>query len=357
MKKSLKFFSRAMAMTTMFLSVFLFSSCGDDDEKEALIDITNPNVVAKSVVIENATYVATGNPPAQTISDTAPLLDETTDGEPLISIQGSKIIVNAELESGSASGFYVKVVGADGYYKVTSTTPTGRQGMFSKTKHNYFGKQGRTQEEDEAAFSIEVPDNIKPGEFCISYCVYDAQNQVSNVIVRCVTVTTLGGENSAFLSANDWEFIESRTYENNKLVATNYPDVPDTSSYWANIWCDSTGVAVKVSEEYTQDYSYIKYAPNGAMQVDTKYYEKYLDYDNSNCEPVYIENNETQTITGAWSYDSNAKIITMIYNVEFGGQVYTIGEKYDASIVGNNLVIKVIYSDIEYEVVTLKPKS
>jgi hypothetical protein len=359
MKKKLRFLLPSLAFSATILSVFLFSSCGsDDDNKAAIIDITNPNAVAKAVVIENSTYVATGNPPAQTISETAPVLDISNDGKPLFNVQGSKIIVSASLQTGSASGFYVKVVGADGYYKVTSTSATGRLQTFLKTKRNSFGKQGRTQEDGDATFSIEVPENIKPGEFCISYCVYDAQNQVSNVIQQCVTVKSLGGANSSFLSANNWEFVKSFSYENDQLVYQSYPGTPDSSSYWTEISChDTSYVEVYAHEEFITNYVYITYAANGALNFNIQDYEKYLDYENSDCEPIYTENTETQNITGAWSYDSDSKILIMVYNLEYEGGVETVGEQYEASIVDNNLVLKVSYSDTEYDVITLKPKN
>jgi hypothetical protein len=358
MKKNFRFLLAALAISALSLSLFILSGCGSDDDKVTLVDITNPNVVAKAVVIENSTYVATGNPPAQTVNETAPLLDESADGEPLFSVQGSKIVVSANLEAGSASGFYVKIVGADGYYKVTSIAATGRQRMFSKVKRNSFGKQGRTQEEGVATFSIEVPDNIKPGEFCISYCVYDAQNQVSNVIQQCVTVKTLGGSNSAFLSANDWEFVKDMGYENGQLVYEGYPGVPDSSTYMTSIICHDTAyVDVEAYEEYTTNYAYLKFGGNGALQVNSENYEKYLDYENSDCTPVYIEHTQPQDISGAWSYDSDSKTLILVYNVEYEGGIETVGEQYDASIVDNNLVLKVSYSATEYDVLTLKPKN
>jgi hypothetical protein len=340
----------------MSLSVFLLSSCGSDDDNVTLVDITDPNVVAKAVVIENSTYMASGNPPPQTINETAPLLDASTDDETLFSVQGSKIIVSSSLETGSASGFYVKIVGAEGYYKVTSTAASGRQRMFSKEKRNSFGKQGRTQEGD-VTFSIEVPDNIKPGEFCISYCVYDAQNQVSNVIERCVTVKSLGGNNSAFLSAHDWEFVKELGYENSQLVYEGYPGVPDSSTYTTDIACDNSFVDVEVNAVYTTNYAYLKFGSNGALQTSSENYEKDIDYENSNCTVVYTEGTSQQNTSGAWSYDSDSKTLIMVYNVEWAGGVETVGEQYEVSVVDNNLILKVNYSDTEYDILTLKPKN
>lgn len=330
------------AITSLCI-ILLVWSCKDETETSAVIDINNPNEVAKSLVIDNATYVS-GNPPAPTLSETAPVLYTSQDGESLFSIQGSKIIVNASIESGSANGFYVQIDGANGYYNISSTVASGRLAARTKNKFLFGGRK----QEDDVAFSIEIPENIEPGEFCISYCVYDAQNQVSNIIEQCVIVTELGGTNSNFLTANTWEYQRSLEYEDGELVGGDTVDIPEyyTYAWWS--YCNDEYVEYLVTETDVTDYSYLTLTSNGGLAIDQKYTETILDYENSDCGPVYEETTVTETLTGAWSYDDGSKTLVLLYNVTYEGYSETFAIPFETTMVGNQLRLTLQYDEGYY---------
>lgn len=364
MTKTMFRFKHVVLSAMIIASGLVATNCSDDDKKSSGIDINDPDEVSKSLTIENATFI-NGTPPSPSTSETAPLLDESDDGEDLFSIQGSKVIVNAYVESGTASGFYVQVEGAEGYYKVAATQATKRQrATNSKHKHKVGFGNARTKEDDgSVSFSIEVPENIKPGEFCVSYCVYDAQNQVSNIVTQCITVTELGGSGSSFISKNSWSFFTDEEYENGSLVETEQVGVNEEYEWEDNIWCDDSLTNVTITEVDRTDYAYYTFAANGAFHGEAKGYEKYYDWESSECEVEYIEETYENTVDGGWSYDEDTQTLTIIYNIEYeeDGQTYveTYVEQGEVELVGNNLVFTTEESfegEVYKYVTTFKPK-
>lgn len=332
-----------------FLSIFALVlavswGCNDENKTPSLISINNPNDVARSLAIENSTYLS-GNPPAPTNSETAPVLYNFNDGQSLFSIQGSKIIVNTSLESGSASGFYVQINGADGYYKINSTTASGRLGVRSSTSPLF---NGRKQEGD-AAFSIEIPENLQPGEFCISYCVYDPKNQVSNIIEQCITVTSLGGGNSNFLTSNVWDYWRTLEFENDILVGGDTVDIAEYYMYQREQYCNGEYITQTITEEDVTDYLYLTFTPNGGLLIEQKYIETYLDRDNSDCEPLYQEVVVSETFTGSWSYNDADKTLIILYNVPFEGGVETFVVQFQVNVVNNQLILTNQFEDNSYD--------
>jgi hypothetical protein len=325
-------------------TVALLASCGGgDDPKKSGIDVDDPNAVSESLTVENSTFVD-GNPPSPTGGD-APVLDEYYDGVAIPTIQGLKVIVTAPIQTGDAAGFYVKIDGADGYFKVNAAKAdigSGRVGEKKRARNFFHG--ARTQEEDEASFSIEVPANIQPGEFCISYCVFDAQNQVSNIIQRCVVVSKIGGSKSAFLS-KEWSWVKTQLFEDNVLESELIVGVEREYPYLAELWCNDESTEIEVADTELSDYGYLKFSDNGAFQIDEKYSYTYYDW-SSECTPEYITETEEESWTGAWSYDDNTKKLIILYN-EFEDEEYptTVAQTYDVEMESGKLVLT--FSDLE----------
>lgn len=365
MLKTMFRFKHVVLSALIIASGVVVTNCSDDDKKSSGVDITDPDEVSKSLKIENATFIK-GVLPSPSSNETAPFLDESNDGEDLLSIQGSKVIVNAYVESGAANGFYVQVPGADGYYKVNATQATKRKrDTNSKRKHKLELSNARTKkaEGSSVSFSIEVPKNIKPGEFCVSYCVYNAQNQVSNIVTQCITVIELGGSGSSFLSNNIWSLSTVEEYENGELVETEETGVNTVDEWETTLWCNEEIIKVTVTEVYRTDYAYYAFAANGAFAGEGSNYEKYMDWENSACEVEYIEDTYESTVEGGWSYDKDSQILTVIYNVEYEDYGETVVETYveqgKVKLEGNNLVYTFEYSEDGYtykDIVTFKPK-
>lgn len=356
MKKQVKLLNRITCLV-MVVSFVLLSACSDDDDKKSSIDTDDPNAVAQSLTVENGTYVK-GSPPAPSSDPNAPVL--SYNGDDLFTIQGSKIIVNTSLESGSASGFYVAVDGADGYFNVNATTVTpGTNGRVAETKRKGSFFAARTQQ-DAPSFSIEVPKNIQPGEFCIFYCVYDAENRVSNIVQQCVTVTALGGDGSAFLTSNQWSMVKWEYYYDNVLEEQEIAGETYTEPTEAYISCQGNYQFVPAEYQDRVNYSYATITSNGALKIEEEYYHKYPDIANSECTVTYEEITEPYSLTGAWSYDKSTGTLVLLYNdesEEIEGDYVTVAQSFKTELVDGNLILTLEFGLGEYEIVTLEPKN
>ena len=70
--------------------------------------------------------------------------------------------------TGGYAGYYVQVDGASSYFDIPEENTTPSEGLI--------------------VLPVGIPDNITEGEFCLNYCIYDANNRVSNVLSTCITI-------------------------------------------------------------------------------------------------------------------------------------------------------------------------
>jgi hypothetical protein len=336
---------RKSSLLCVIAWLLILVSCNEDAPQ-------NPNdAIAKSLIIANGTYVK-GKFPEPSSNSNAPQLETYHDGEELFAIQGSKIIVNAELLSGTASGFYVQVDGADGYFKVNSTDVTSRMG---KRKRTDILRTSKIASAYYPSFSIEIPDNMKPGEFCISYCVY-AGSLVSNIIQQCVVVNQLGGANSEFLTANQWSAVKVEDHYDDEIFIREI-GTDEVNNYQEWILCgDSATNEVEVNEIFRINYIYLSAEKNGNLSIESQFYEKYLDWYNSNCTALYVEETTNNSIAAKWSYDDATRTLILIYNDEYEDEVETIVEQYEANLVNGNLILTYYYSTSDYVKIAFEPK-
>jgi hypothetical protein len=343
--QTMKELIRKGSLLCVIVCLLTLVSCNEDAPQQ------NPSdAISKSLIIANGTYVK-GKFPEPSSNSNAPQLETYHDGEQLFAIQGSKIIVNAELWSGTASGFYVQVDGADGYYKINSTDVTLRRGKRDRTD---MLRKSQIASAYYPSFSIEIPDNMKSGEFCISYCVY-AGSLVSNIIQQCVVVNQLGGANSEFLTANQWSAVRIEDHYDGETYSSDI-GTDEIYSYQEWILCgDSTTNEVEVNEIYRTNV-YLSATQNGSLSIENQFYEKYLDWYNSNCTALYIEETTSNSIIAAWSYDEATRTLIFIYNDEYEGEVETIAEQYKVELVNGNLILTYVYSTTDYAAITFEPK-
>lgn len=362
MKKTLLFL--AFVATTLF-------SCGDDDSatpvvEEEKISIEDANAVTDAITINGSTKVQ-GNPPAPSTDPEAPVVGDASDAT---AITGNNLILPISETSGSAvAGVYLKVKGSDSYYDIPASAlgNSGGRTAFGRISKN----KRQLKVNEDVAVDIELPTNLEPGVFCVEYCVYDAQNRVSNIVEVCIEVLEFGGENSAFLSANQWEMVseyykeiyDGVTYEETVTVGES-----DVYTYETELYCnDGTYETVTVEEVSRVDYLFVTFAANGGFLVESSYYDKWMDYQNSTCQTgvLYTEETDTDDQVGAWSYDDNLKKLTLVSeeeDVDSDGNTYTetFVQVLDVEVVNGNLVLSYEDDDqdyYDYFEITFKPKN
>lgn len=143
----------------------------DPSDPNALIDPADANSLASVLIIPNGQAVA-GTPPPPSNSSSAPTVSNNV--QSVTSSNGSTTPLDLIYENvnGDLGGCYVQVEGADSYFQVPYSGGSTSSGTL--------------------ALPINIPTNVDQGEFCVSYCVYDVNGQVSNLVYTCVSVLRLG---------------------------------------------------------------------------------------------------------------------------------------------------------------------
>ncbi|MEM9340024.1 MAG: hypothetical protein AAGA66_14910, partial [Bacteroidota bacterium] len=283
----------------LFAFTFILISCDDEENNQAIeedVQLSDANAVSESITVPGA-EVESGDPPEPSQDPEAPELSgEDVDA---LSVQGGELFIDLELLSGDVAGIYLQIPGADSYFDIPASAFLG----------------GRVADDDGPAFSLELPDNIEPGEFCADVCVYDSDERVSNVIEVCVTVSELGGENSDFLIGtwNITQFVDEFDGE----VDTRVVGVLDIDSLDFPFLCEGGQETKDVTVEVSEKTNFVKvtFSGNGALKIEESREEKYVDFESSTCEDVQFKEKEDDSVAeGGWSYDNDTDQLILIAN-------------------------------------------
>ncbi|MEP1094077.1 MAG: hypothetical protein ABJG78_03155 [Cyclobacteriaceae bacterium] len=282
--------------------MFAFSQCTTDDTEEEMdpeeVDLSDANALTEGLSITGAT-LETGDPPAPSSDPNAPEIDDPGDK---IAFQGGDLTLGLDVSSGDVAGVYLQIPGADSYYDIPASALMG----------------GRIAEDDQA-FSIELPDNIEPGTFCVDYCVYDSDARVSNVVNVCVTVGELGGANSEFLIGT-WN-VTMLVHVEGGETRTEIIGEPFSETYVETLTC-ADGQTKEIEYEETENIDFIKFSfsENGALRLEEEGEETYLDFSASTCEDlVFKTDTYMDDFGGGWSYEEANNRLVMIINEEEDG--------------------------------------
>ncbi|MFN6946599.1 MAG: hypothetical protein ACK4ND_16750, partial [Cytophagaceae bacterium] len=257
------------------------------------VNIEDPNQVASAIKIRNAT-VKDGTPPAPSTDPAAPIISDPSNpnpnepSPPLKSFGGKNAVLMIDLDQGDVAGYYLQVNGANTYFDISRQT--ARIGAKKSKIH-----QLKRTADDELYIAIELPENIRPGTFCVSYCVYDAQNRVSNIIERCIEVVQMGGAGTEWLTGSG-----SKTWTMTKIAYTDEDGVTEvdtintTSTYTheAYVACPESEDGyenVEITESFRSEYIDLVFNRNGALRIKEKYHSTILDYSATSCDNVVYE--------------------------------------------------------------------
>ncbi len=355
----------------LIVMLFGFVSCSNDDEPEVKddeqekpIDIEDPEEIGDNITFINGTATKeNGEFPNATDGDAPELYSEYYDEEDLIAIAGGflEIPIYATYES---EGIYIQIEGASFYYNVV-LNQKAKNGRLANRKQARKDKGSKV----EAAYNtliIELPSGLSAGDLCLKIAVYDAEKRVSNSHNICSKVTTRGGNNSAFLTANAWELeseyfqdaYEGETYESLIMVGEQYErEYP--------IYCDNreTYYGTEIS---TLLSVYLTLLQNGTIETEYIESEKRADYQ-AYCETGNIEivdSQDIETSEGVWSYNDSTKELIWVVEYFFRSEneeAYGIdNNKFKVSYEDNKLILTNKSEDqwgSYLSVLTFKPKS
>lgn len=297
---------------TMLLAI---SSCTKDElnEKQILANKQNAeenetialSVLNTGIEIENATR-KTGLPPSPN-SDISFQLDNGS----AEAIQNTGFTLRFSTKD-SYKGAYIvlkdkKGNTLDNYFDVQDIENSHRV-VFRKGeigKSSFIRRE--TSNDDEPIFNnrIEILFNeeIPAGQFCYDICLYDDENNVSEVQTVCVTVQAWGGNAAIF---GEWTF---------DRVESNQPE----DFYVFNCSNANRSLQGEYAKILSQELS-LQFDEDGSFTLLDYSEINYLDIANSEekCEVIYKETTvDNSKVTGNWAYDEDKKILIL---VQFGYQ-------------------------------------
>lgn len=278
----------------------------NEDEKPL-----DANIVANSFQITDA-VVKVGNPPSPSVSSSAPQIRQTPVAkQAIISGVDFKIPINlTNLNVAELGGVYIKVEGSNKYFDVPASSINLRK---SSNTHSAFVFN------DDTSGTVTInPGDLQPGTFCVSYCVYDAQNQVSNIIQVCYEVEEFGGAD--FIQGN-WHVYKTEylDIDSNNLpfwYTENYPIQYTDSIIYLD--CDSV-TNYQFSGNYVTSND-LFWNIGATTQVNQTIYSGQDQDKNFVCAnnglPRVINVEELEELSGGWSYDEDNNRIIFIFNKE-----------------------------------------
>lgn len=300
----MKISSHLLLNTLCVCLLFTLSRCSTDDSND-MGDLSDADALTENLAIAGASLIA-GDPPDPSGDPDAPEIDDPGDE---VGLQGGGLTFDLDVNSGNVAGVYLQIPGADSYFDIPASA-----------------LQGGRIAIDEQAFSIRLPDNIEPGEFCIEYCVYDSEARVSNVVFVCVEVGELGGENSEFLIGT-WN-VTMLVFVDGGETRTQIIGEPFSKTLIATLTCSDGQSTDDIEYKETEDVDFIRvsFGAGGALRFEEEGEETYLNFNSSTCEePAFVTDTYDDDFGGAWSYKEASNRLVMIVNeVDEGIEVQNV---------------------------------
>ena len=292
----------------------------------------DPQALSASLKVYHGQHTA-GNLPAPSGSNL-----QLNEGEAYThGFKGGLAIINPNISSGSViAGYYMQVQGATEYIKIDYSKPRGARvgntakhsNPFSRGTHADSLSDGNV----DSSLIIILPLNLKvPDTICVSYCAYDLQGNVSNVVNTCIIVNNLGPDAAGAWVNGDWKFTASwngsephDTILYNRWFAfgSDYYCYYDSLQERSYLTSNNNGTIPVVSDTIFIRKTLVSFSNNGAMITDFDYTDKSVDYYNKPCDSITFWPMEVykEKQSYAWSYNSATKKMILVYDYGQNGE-------------------------------------
>ncbi|SEW49736.1 hypothetical protein [Chitinophaga arvensicola] len=291
-----------------FVTMSLFACNSDkNDAPTPAVDYKDPKVLSGALTVKSGTVV-TGTMPVGTGAAGAPVLSASSNNQVLTAINGRYAVVAPELETGKFKGYYVKVAGADNYFKVEFPAKAGAR-KAKNVKHGLL--RGNIPD---SLILIKLPEGLNVDTFKLQYAVYDSSNVVSNVITAFIAVLKPAGGADGAAFAGTWE---NYRYKGPNSANWTYVIAADTG--WTPFTCVNN--VLTYDEKGTPTITRINrtlkdqaaFNTNGTFTYEYHDQYSYLNYDSSKCNSLkYVENDEQSLVFGGWSYVPATKQLILV---------------------------------------------
>ncbi|OWY21705.1 hypothetical protein C7N43_09115 [Sphingobacteriales bacterium UPWRP_1] len=267
----------------------IWASCKKEKNDTELINPNDPNAISSVLILPSGSNREDGTPPPPSSQSSAP--DVTSSISDITSSNGATapLLFNYSGVNGNLGGCFLQVTGADDYFNIPYTGSSSSSGQLQ--------------------VPIGIPSNVDSGEFCISFCVYDIQNRISNVYNVCINVLRLG--TGALQISLSWN-----TPTDQDLHVT---DPSGTEIYYSNSWSATGGELDRddIDGYGPENIYWLDNAPDGTYYVQVKDFENTSTPNN-----YYVSINspgKSKTFNGTTINGNKVNVATIIKN----GDTYT----------------------------------
>lgn len=210
------------------LALSFFTSCGgDSDTPPTEVDPSDADALSGVLVIPGSQSVS-GQPPSPSTDTDAPTVSNNQTSATVVSDNTLYLPFNFDSNQGYG-GCYVQVDGASTYFDIPDGTST-TDGLL--------------------VLPVGIPASVQEGDFCLTYCIYDNNGRVSNLLTTCVTVGPIQ-ECPAFTSGSDGLTIATYDLGESPGTATiNYDmySIQDRIDvFYNNQWIGGSGSSISSS--------------------------------------------------------------------------------------------------------------
>lgn len=289
-----------------------FYACKKDSNNDTTTPIDIPADTLDASALTAATTVGSastvkGDIPAA--SSNGPVLRvDGYDNRTYNAISDRYIVIYPQSASGFIAGYYVKINGADSYFKVVYK----KAADLRKATSIHIGQREEGDNAD-SSIIIKLPASIQTDTFTIKYAAYDSLNRTSNTITAFVNLIATDSSSNSLLSGN----FSINRYSNDGKQWYNQLNT-DSASVMCNDgvlnYCESDCSKVL---SYMNGYSYsFRFDGKKQMELGQQYIYRELNIENSTCStPAYYdESSQVHAVLGGYSYNATTKTLLMIYD-------------------------------------------
>ncbi len=358
---------KSFAFALLVLSVMTYSCSSDSNSEggspnEELANQQNEteetpiasSALSSGMAVEGATKTD-GAPPAPNSNLNLSLDSSTAEAQ-----QKSGFNLKFSSTEADVAGAYLQFKDVDGnaasnYFDIPASNFT----TFKKAniKENQSSKstfsKGSSLEDGEFEIDVDFGDDIPAGKFCADLCIYDSQNNISQIVTICVEVEAWGGNASL---VGEWEIIENTS--DDEMFPVNCSNGQSTQAYWEQEISEVTSLVISADGNfsYTEESDYYALDFFATSETCTATYETEASKDH------YRE-------TGKWSFNEDNSTLTLVMftyeDFVIPAESYTepngelLLEAATIAFVNGDLVVTQIFSEggqTFSEVITLRRK-
>ncbi|HVF96787.1 MAG TPA: hypothetical protein VM871_05680, partial [Flavisolibacter sp.] len=331
-------------LSSLLTTLLLTSSCSKQNAPEEQKPETQPLSSKDPQAISAATKVWHG----ERIQGSAPVpkgsalqLDATASAPTTLAFSGRYAILQPAVAQGDVAGYYLQFSKAKEYFKIDYSKPrNGRIAPGTRPDKPVVPfarnlRQARTQNGNaDSAIVIALPANLQvPDTFCVSYCAYDAQGNVSNVISTCIIVNNVGPDaagtwlNGTWKNTANWDSsVQQRdTVIYNQWSADRYSwgyacRFDSFANKYVLDYNFSNSNALVNDSVYTVK-SHVTFGSNGGFSSEYHVRFKSIDLASSTCSQfAFVQSpDERDTTTGAWNYNSATDKMVAVFEFDSNG--------------------------------------